>query len=116
MENATCDYKVQYNIYIPKGKRWYKIGSIIDTDRYYDITKFVETLIEANSHFKVMVGCYTILHFNGAHLSVMSCIDCYKAYKINYCMEVNCCLVATICNGRKYNAKTLDELRKECKL
>lgn len=116
MENVTCDYKVRYDIYAPKGKKWHKILVIRDTDKYTDIVKSVETLIATNNRFKVMVGHNTVLHFNGRHLSTMFCVDCYKAYKINKCSEIGCCLIARICNGRKYDVKTLDGLRKECKL
>ncbi len=116
METATCDYKVRYDIYVPRGKRWHKVLVLKDTDRYSDITKSIETLIATNNRFKVMVGHYPILHFDGTYLSTMLCVDCYKAYKINRCGDVWCCLVATICNGRKYRTKTFNELRKECKL
>lgn len=116
METATCDYNVLYNVYVPKGKRWHKILVIKDTDKYSDIRESVEILIATNNRFKVMVGRYPVLHFNSTHLSTMFCMDCYKAYKISQCTEIGCCLVANICNGRKYDTKTFDELRKECKL
>lgn len=116
METATCDYKVRYDVYVPRGKRWHKILVIKDTDEHADIEGSVETLIATNNRFKIMVGHYPVLHFNGTHLSAIFCNDCYKAYKINKCNDVGYCLVANICNGRKYDTKTFDELRKECKL
>ena len=116
METATCDYRVLYNIYVPKGKRWHKILVFKDTDKYSDIMKSVGTLIATHNRFKVMVGRYPVLHFNGTYLSTMYCVDCYKAYKIDRCRDVRCCLVANICDERKYYTKNFDELRKECRL
>lgn len=115
MENVICDYKVLYNIYAPKGKRWYKICSVKDTDKYDGVVQLVEKIIAENKRFKVTVGRVPILHFNNGKISTMMCGPCYDVYKYR-CAQFGCCLLALICSGRRFNDISFTELRKECKL
>lgn len=119
MENATCDYNVLYNIYVPKGKRWHKIVEIKDTNKYDDIVQIIEKIRAENKRFKVTVGRTPILHFNNGKISTMMCGPCYDIYKY-HCTQFGCCLPALICNSirndRRFNIKSFTELKEECKL
>lgn len=115
MENVTYDYNVLYNIYVPRGKRWRKIMSIKDTDRYDDIVQTINKIIIENKRFKVTVRHMPILHFNKSEISTIMCGSCYDVYKYR-CTQFGCCLPALICNGRRFNAISFTELGKECKL
>lgn len=115
MENVICDYRVLYNIYAPKGKRWRKIMDVKDTDKYDDIVQIIDKIIADNKRFKVTVGRVPILHFNNDKISTMMCGPCYDVYKYR-CTQFGCCLPALICDGRRVNLISFIELRKECKL